>query len=123
MTLYVIYDVSLFYISELFNWCNLEIFFLMILSKFSLDTSFHIHHIIGFTIILIFSFVNDYYLIKNNNDDISYNFKHCILSILDCLLIAINLGYKKYLIDNIIKNLNFKLIFFKKEIRILYQFM
>ena len=99
MTLYVIYDDSLFYICELFNWSNLEIIFLMILSKFSINTSFHIHHIIGFAIMLIFSFVNDYYLIKNNNDDISYNFKHCILSILDCLLIAINLGYKKYLID------------------------
>ena len=99
MTLYVIYDDSLFYISELFNWSNLEIFFLMILSKFSLNTSFHIHHIIGLAIMLTFSFINDYYLIKNNNDDISYNFKHCILSILDCVLEAIVLGYKKYLID------------------------
>ena len=99
MTLYVIYDDSLFYISELFNWSNLEIFILILLSKFSLNYRTYAHHVIGFIIMLLFAFINDYYLIKNDNEDLNYDLKHFIISLLDCILEAIILTYKKYLID------------------------
>ena len=99
LTINVIVDDTLIFASNTFNRYNIDIILLQILSKFTSNSGYFIHHVIGQIIFYIPSLMIDIYRIYNNVEDLNFNWKHIIIIILDFILNDIILTYKKYLME------------------------
>ena len=99
LTINVIVDDTLIFASNTFNRYNIDIILLQILSKFTSNSGYFIHHVIGQIIFYITSLMIDIYRIYNNVEDLNFNWKHIIIIILDFILNDIILTYKKYLME------------------------
>ena len=95
--------LSLFYNDIFKNYCynriNIEIFLLVLLSKFIMRSRFYKHIIVSQIMLAIFSFANDavsYFIFK---EKISLNFKSIMIFFGILLIESLILSYKKYLID------------------------
>ena len=98
-TIYAAYDDTLFFAGNTFNRFNIDIIILEILSKFTSNSRFFIHHVIGQIIFYIPSLMIDIYIIHNDDENLNFNFKHFLIMFLDTLIDDILLTYKKYLME------------------------
>ena len=90
-------DISLS-IYSLFNRYNIQIIFFSFLSKYALNTRYYIHHLISQILFEFLAILADYFFIIKRKG-FKIDFTHILLAILDMMLEAIVLIYKKYLIE------------------------
>ena len=72
---------------------------LEILSKYTSNSGYFIHHIIGQIIFYIPSLMIDIYRINKNDENLNFNWQHLLIIFFDILIEDILLTYKKYLME------------------------
>ncbi len=104
ITINIIYDDTLLYISTLFNTYNVFMFVSTIAGKYTSNAGYFIHHFIGQIIFFISASINDILSHKFYNEDfiekkINYDWKHMTIATLDWMSEITVITYKKYLME------------------------
>ena len=99
ITINFIYDYTLNYISTLFNTYNVFMVVSTIASKYTSNSGYFVHHLIGQIIFFISASINDIYSYRFREDDLAFDWKHITIATLDWVSECTVLLYKKYLME------------------------
>ena len=97
--MYVICDETLLFACNTFNRCNFDMILLEILSQYTSNSGYFIHHVIGQIIFYLPSLMIDIYRINKNEENLNFNWKHLLIIFFDSLIENILITYKKYLME------------------------